>query len=336
VLAQTQRLVLQLQSALETRSVIDRAVGIIMSRSGDTDHEIEAHSVVLAAGGFEADPDRRRLHLGDGWEDALVRGTPTNTGEVLDIAIASGAAKSGQWSGCHSVAWDAGAPAAGGERRLTNQLTRQSYPLGIVVNTHGQRFIDEGADFRNFTYAKYGREILAQPGGRAFQLFDARTRPLLRTEEYDSEPITMATAGTIEALADARHDGDGLVKRWPSSTCDVPLDPAVKDGQAACRAAEVELGPGPRLAAVLRLRWRGITFTFGGLQVDELARVVGTNGELALASTLRAKWSADFYTTTPAALASHPAPSGRIAGDHAARLRVILGELTHGSSLFRS
>jgi AmiR/NasT family two-component response regulator len=39
VLAQTQRLVLQLKSALESRRVIDRAVGIMMSRSGDTEQE---------------------------------------------------------------------------------------------------------------------------------------------------------------------------------------------------------------------------------------------------------------------------------------------------------
>jgi len=36
VLAQTQRLAARLQSALETRGVIDRALGIIMSRSGVT------------------------------------------------------------------------------------------------------------------------------------------------------------------------------------------------------------------------------------------------------------------------------------------------------------
>ena len=36
VLAQTQRLAARLQSALETRGVIDRALGIIMSRSGST------------------------------------------------------------------------------------------------------------------------------------------------------------------------------------------------------------------------------------------------------------------------------------------------------------
>jgi len=39
VLAQTQRLTEQLRAALETRAVIDRAVGIMMSRSGIGEHE---------------------------------------------------------------------------------------------------------------------------------------------------------------------------------------------------------------------------------------------------------------------------------------------------------
>ena len=39
VLAQTQRLAAQLRSALATRAVIDRAVGILMSRSGSTEDE---------------------------------------------------------------------------------------------------------------------------------------------------------------------------------------------------------------------------------------------------------------------------------------------------------
>ena len=39
VLAQTQRLAAQLKSALEIRGVVDRAVGIMMSRSGGTEHE---------------------------------------------------------------------------------------------------------------------------------------------------------------------------------------------------------------------------------------------------------------------------------------------------------
>ena len=219
-------------------------------------------AVVLAAGGFEADPARRARHLGDGWEAALVRGTPTNTGEVLDAALSAGAAPHGDWSTCHSVAWDAGAPAQGGERRLTNQLTRQSYPLGIVVNARGERFVDEGADFRNYTYAKYGREILRQPGGRAFQLFDARTRPLLRPQEYDSEPITMAEAQTVASSRGrwtSTRKGSSALSA--SSTRRSPTRRSTRRSRTAGarggRAAEVQLGARARAAAVLRLR-RGL------------------------------------------------------------------------------
>jgi tricarballylate dehydrogenase len=295
-------------------------------RSSDGEHELVARAVVLAAGGFEADPDRRRRHLGAGWERALVRGTPTNTGEVLDMALAAGAAPAGDWSSCHSVAWDAGAPAGGGERRLTNQLTRQSYPLGIVVNTRGQRFLDEGADFRNFTYAKYGREILAQPGGRAFQLFDARTRPLLRTEEYDSEPITAATAGTIAALAIALGiDSEGLTRTvadFNASIVDVPFDPAVKDG----RAARVEppksnwaqaLDSPPFYGFAVAC---GITFTFGGLKIDENARVLADDGGAIPGLYAAGEMVGGiFYDNYPGGTGlTSGAVFGRIAGDHAA------------------
>jgi tricarballylate dehydrogenase len=248
------------------------------------DSVLPAGAVVLAAGGFEADPARRARHLGDGWERALVRGTPTNTGEVLDLALAAGAARHGDWGSCHSVAWDAGAPPQGGERRLTNQLTRQSYPLGIVVNARGERFVDEGADFRNYTYAKYGREILRQPGGRAFQLFDARTRPQLRPQEYDSEPITMACADSLRALAEALEiDAEGLertVSAFNGAISGGDFDPAVKDGRRA------DVDP-PKSNWALALEEPpfygyavacGITFTFGGLHVDADARVLDAAG----------------------------------------------------------
>jgi GAF domain-containing protein len=48
VLAQTQRLAAQLQSALETRGVIDRAVGILMSRTGGTEDEALARLRTLS------------------------------------------------------------------------------------------------------------------------------------------------------------------------------------------------------------------------------------------------------------------------------------------------
>ena len=183
--------------------------GVRDSTDGST---VAADAVVLAAGGFEADPERRERYLGPGWSRALVRGTPLNTARCWTLAVDAGAARFGDWSSCHSVAWDAGADAGGGDRELTNQLHAQSYPLGIIVNATGRRFVDEGADFRNYTYAKYGREILAQPGGVAFQLFDAKTRPLLRTEEYDAA-LTGAQADTLDELAERLGDRRRRLRR---------------------------------------------------------------------------------------------------------------------------
>jgi GAF domain-containing protein len=48
VLAQSQRLAAQLESALKTRGVIDRAVGILMSRSGSTEDEALARLRTLS------------------------------------------------------------------------------------------------------------------------------------------------------------------------------------------------------------------------------------------------------------------------------------------------
>jgi tricarballylate dehydrogenase len=264
----------------------DGAVRGVRYRDGDgVAHDLAAGAVVLAAGGFEADPDRRARRLGPGWQRALVRGNPLNTGEVLDLALAAGAAEHGDWAGCHSVAWDAGAPPGGGDRELTNQLTRQSYPVGVVVNKLGRRFLDEGADYRNYTYAKYGRRILGQPDGVAFQLFDAKTRPLLRTEEYDSSPITMARADDLAGLAHQLGiDEGGLVEEiaaFNASIVDVPFDPAVKDGRAArvdppksnwAQALDTPPYYGYAVAC-------GITFTFGGLHVDERAQVLDSAGQ---------------------------------------------------------
>ncbi|WAC66843.1 FAD-dependent tricarballylate dehydrogenase TcuA [Agrococcus sp. SL85] len=247
--------------------------------------ELRAESVVLAAGGFESSPALREEHLGRGWAHAKVRGTPYNVGDMLEAALAIGAAKGGDWSTCHSVQWDAGAEHNESNRELTNRLTRQSYPLGILVNREGERFLDEGADFRNYTYAKYGREILAQPGSIAWQVFDAALRPMLRTEEYDMPGIGVHEAATLDELAermgvDAAALGATVEAFNASIDRSVPLDPTVKDG----RRADVEppkshwaspIETGPFFAYPVTC---GITFTFGGLRGDLDGRVLDEAG----------------------------------------------------------
>ena len=59
----------------------------------------------------------------------------------------------GHWSGCHAVGWDYSAPEFG-DLTVGDNYQKHSYPLGLMVNNDGERFVDEGADFRNYTCEK--------------------------------------------------------------------------------------------------------------------------------------------------------------------------------------
>lgn len=244
-----------------------------------------ADSVVLAAGGFEANAELRATHLGEGWRQAKVRGTPHNTGDLLVAALGAGAARHGDWSTCHSVAWDAWFAGNESNRELTNQLTRGGYPLGVVVNSGGERFLDEGRDYRNYTYAEYGARILEQPGGLAFQVFDATTRAMLRTEEYDMPGASVVVAETLDELAakagiDAAPFTRTVTEFNAAIDRSAPLDIAVKDGRAAAVTPPksnwaIPLERPPFYAFPVTC---GITFTFGGLHADTAGRVLDESG----------------------------------------------------------
>ncbi len=256
------------------------AVAGVVVDSPEGRAEIAARAVVLASGGFEADPMRRAAYLGPNWDVAKVRGTPYNTGEVLQLALDAGAQPYGHWSGCHAIQWDAGAPPTG-DRAIAHLFSKQSYPIGIVVNRNAARFLDEGADFRNYTYAKYGAEILKQPGAVAWQLFDAKTALLLRQDEYTAPGVSRYEAATIRDLA-ARLglDLDALdatVSAFNAAIQPGDFNPAIKDGVRTVGITPPQsnwalpLDTPPFLAFAVTC---GITFTFGGVKVDSGARVL--------------------------------------------------------------
>ena len=129
-----------------------RVVGVKI-REKDKPAELMGKSVVLASGGFEANTEWRTRYLGPGWDLAKVRGSRFNTGEGIRMALAIGASPYGNWSGCHAVGWEMNAPEFG-DLAVGDQFQKHSYPFAIMVNATGKRFVDEGADFRNYTYAK--------------------------------------------------------------------------------------------------------------------------------------------------------------------------------------
>jgi tricarballylate dehydrogenase len=202
------------------------------------------------------------------------------------MALEVGASPAGHWSGCHAVAWDRNAPDYG-DLSIGDAFQKHSYPLGIMVNLRGERFVDEGADFRNYTYAKYGREILLQPEQVAWQVFDQKVEGLLR-DEYRIPQVTRVRAATLDELVSKLDGVDrtgflATVAEFNKSVnTDVDFDPNVLDG----RAAE---GIHPR-----KSNWAnpldtppfeayqvtcGVTFTFGGLQISPSAAVIGVDGK---------------------------------------------------------
>ena len=113
-----------------------------LERAGEV-HTLLAPSVILCAGGFEANPVLRQKWMGPGWQLAHTRGTPHNTGDMLLEAIRLDAKTVGDFSssGCHSTAWDADSPQNGGDREKTNEFTKSGYPLGLMLNAEGKRYV---------------------------------------------------------------------------------------------------------------------------------------------------------------------------------------------------
>src|SRR5712671_1436168 len=175
-----------------------RVAGVRIRHDG-VESELRSKSVVLACGGFESNSEWRTRYLGPGWDLAKVRGTRFNTGEGIRMALEIGASPCGNWSGCHAVGWERNAPEYG-DLAVGDQFQKHSYPWGLMVNARGERFVDEGADFRNYTYAKYGRAVLEQPGQFAWQIFDQQVAHLLR-DEYRIKRVSKVSADALEELA---------------------------------------------------------------------------------------------------------------------------------------
>jgi tricarballylate dehydrogenase len=301
--------------------------GVVVKRAGKTT-EVKAKAVVLAAGGFQANPEWRTRYLGPGWELAKVRGTRFNTGDAIRMALDIDAAPVGNWSGCHAVAWERNAPEFG-DLAVGDQFQKHSYPWGIYINAEGKRFVDEGADFRNYTYAKYGRVILNQPGQFAWQVFDAKVKSQLR-DEYRIKQVTKVTANTLEELVKKLDDVNAdaalaEIKAYNAAVrTDIPFNPNVKDGRCTTGLAvnksnwanTIDTPPFEAYAVTC-----GITFSFGGLRINTDAQVISTDGEpipgLYAAGELV---GGIFYFNYPGGSGlTNGAVFGKIAGTSAAR-----------------
>jgi len=304
-----------------------RVNGVVVESQGRR-RAIRARAVVLACGGFESNAEMRCRYLGAGYELAKVRGTQHNNGAGIRMALEIGAMPHGHWSGSHAVGWDRNAPQFG-DRVVGDGFQKHSYIFSIMVNARGERFVDEGADFRNFTYAKYGHAVQQQPGMFAWQVFDQKVEPLLR-DEYRIRQVTKVVAGSIEELAaklegvDAARFLKTVAEYNAAVRTEVPFSPVVKDGRGTSGLAipksnwanTIDTPPFQAYAVAC-----GVTFTFGGVRIATDGNVLNVG-----AKPIRGLYAAGemvggiFYFNYPSGTGLiSGAVFGRLAGTSAAR-----------------
>ena len=178
----------------------------------------------------------------------------------------------------------------------TGSYARYMYPYSIMVNVHGERFVDEAADLRGRTYATMGRAILTQPGGIAFQILDAKARKLdIYPTNYDKATAREGEhAG--EARRGARHQRRELREDGARVQCGDPARvrsiPTATSSTASARRASIRARATTRMSIeeppfeAFPVRC-GMTFTYGGLRIDPKTGQVQHVAGRPIAGTLR-------------------------------------------------
>ena len=282
--------------------------------------EHAAKSLVVAAGGFEANIPWLKEYWGDAADNFIIRGTPYNQGRMLKELLRHDAKPVGDPRGCHAVALDARAPKFDGG--IVTRL--DSPPFGIVVNKEVKRFYDEGEDFWPKRYAIWGKLIAEQPEQIAYSIIDSKGLPHFMPSVFP--PVE---AASIAELATAlRIDPRALsavVEEFNRSVQRGRFDPGILD---ECRTEGLDppkshwarpIETPPYYGYPLR---PGITFTYLGVTVNERAQVIMQNdhpaknvfaaGEVMAGNILGRGYLAGFGLTIGSVF-------GRIAGREAAR-----------------
>lgn len=245
-------------------------------RGKGSEDALVAKSVVVASGGFQANLEWLEQHWGERARNFLVRGTPFNKGTMLRALLELGARPIGDPTQCHAVAIDARAPKFDGG--IVTRL--DCIPFGIVVNKQCRRFYDEGENFWPKRYAIWGRLVAEQPEQVAFCIIDSKSLELFIPSVFP--PFEAYSIASLAQQLGLEPEGlERTVSKFNMSVKPGRFDPTVLDD---CHTVDLDppkthwarpLDAPPFYAYPLR---PGITFTYFGVEVDEKARVIFSEG----------------------------------------------------------
>ncbi|MFC1665753.1 FAD-dependent tricarballylate dehydrogenase TcuA [Pseudomonadota bacterium] len=264
-------------SEVQDLSIVNGECKSVTVVSQGVSYALEAKTVIVACGGFQANIEWLKEAWGSAAENFLIRGTPFNRGTVLKRLIDNGIKTVGDPSQCHAVAIDARAPKFDGG--IVTRLDCVCF--SIVVNKNADRFYDEGEDFWPKRYAIWGRLVAQQPDQIAYAIIDSKVKANFMPSVFPSigadtltglaEKLNLPTKKLVntitefnQAVQTGHYNPDEL-----DDCCTLAIEPA-KTHWA------LPIDRPPFYAYPLR---PGITFTYLGVKVNERAKIILNNGE---------------------------------------------------------
>lgn len=251
---------------------------------GESTVVVRARWTLLATGGFQADPDLVRGHVGVPADRLLLRSNPRSTGDGLRLGTAVGAAHSDSMSGFygHLVAFPLQNPFGPSDYA---RLAHSYSAFAVLLDRSGRRFVDESSSYhlnaQTVARLTEPRAVLvgdaairanyaAQPSTPGMEMVDKVTE----SAAAGAHAATAPTLGQLaEAIASWGYDGTSALDTlsdYNRRIDDLPDSLVPPRSRHRWRVAippffAVELQP-------------AITFTHGGLRIDERARVLDEHG----------------------------------------------------------
>lgn len=303
-------------------------VGVRAVGRGNKPIEFRGRNVVLASGGYQGNQEMLSHYVGPQAQFVrpVSRGGHYNRGEGVRMALSAGAAPCGDYSSFHAQPVD--------PRSTDVEPVVLNYSYGLLINDAGKRFTDEAPGMVDATYEEVSRLIMAERHGIAYAVFDAGL------DDVENWPVTVRSRvppleaesliGLARAMAVDEHDFLATVEAY-NQACPTSgaFDPFQPDGLAT---AGLEPRKSHWARPIFRPPFRAWPmicsncFTFGGVKIDERARVINSEGDAIPGLYAAGEVAGIYYRTyTGATSVMRGAVTGRLAGTDAALRRNATG-----------
>ena len=301
-----------------------RVAGVEAIGDGNVPLRITGSNVVLACGGFQGNPEMLSHYVGPQSQfiRPVSRGGHYNRGEGVRMALNVGAAPCGDFGSFHAQPVD--------PRSMDMEPVVMNYNLGVLINDSGKRFTDEGPAMVDATYEVVTRLIMGERNGIAYAVFDASLDEVENWNVTVRSRVPPMQGATLMELAvemgvDAQEFNrtiDAYNAACPSSD---GFDPLVLDGLSTTSVNPKKSNWARPIVVPPFRAWPVICsncFTFGGVKIDEQARVVNTEGDIIPGLYAAGEVAGLYYRVyTGATSVMRGAVTGRMAGADAALRR---------------